>query len=723
MVQPWVTFNANSAWLWYNRAVILEIEAHYMGRRVASWVWVLGLYSILAIGLTWPLITVWDSQIPGQAHKDGLEDAYQNIWNLWWMRQAISQPTNPLITDRFFHPETPNLYYHTLSPINTLLATPITAIWGPIAGFNSLVLLSFIVGAFGAWKLAYDRVGSAWLALPAGVIFAWNPFHVASVVEDGQLQIFCLQWIPFYLLYAWRLAERGDRRSLGLAGLFLGLTIWTDWYFSLFLLLWTLGFGLWQFWRSEWPQRKRLFIQFGLLGIIGMLTALPLLVPMLIEASRADYMQLYPENDPVRLSADLAAFVVPARLHSLWGRFFSDLPSAINRRLYLGVVPLGLAIVATWKTAKARPWLIMTLILAILALGPTLKLAGTTTTIPLPYRLIQQLPFISLARQPDRFMVLGMLTLAIASSYGLVWLSSKLAWQRSLALVIVVIIGIEYLPTPFDMRQPPMPPSLAQLPKTDDAALLELPFHEDLPYRDAERMLFQTVHGRPISGGYHSRLYPQPQYQMPVLRDLATLSQHPEIVQTAGDWQQQLATLNFGYIVGYKQQPNGPRNYSLAQIAEFKQFVEANLGVTQPLAEDDFMVIYQVPQAQGVPIINLRDGWGNLEPSTTGNYRWMGQVASLGLIVPEAGFYRLRWQATPAATARTLQLSWHNNQLSIPISLEPRQYEVLIELPAGQTIVQLQALEPATTGDAIANNGDQRPISLQFSNMQLISTQ
>lgn len=179
-----------------------------MGRRVASWVWVLGLYSILAIGLTWPLITVWDSQIPGQAHKDGLEDAYQNIWNLWWMRQAISQPTNPLITDRFFHPETPNLYYHTLSPINTILATPITAIWGPIAGFNSLVLLSFIVGAFGAWKLAYDRVGSAWIALPAGVIFAWNPFHVASVVEDGQLQIFCLQWIPFYLLYAWRLAER-----------------------------------------------------------------------------------------------------------------------------------------------------------------------------------------------------------------------------------------------------------------------------------------------------------------------------------------------------------------------------------------------------------------------------------------------------------------------------------------------------------------------------------
>lgn len=100
----------------------------------------------------------------------------------------------------------------------------------------------------------------------------------------------------------------------------------------------------------------------------------------------------------------------------------------------------------------------------------------------------------------------------------------------------------------------------------------------------------------------------------------------------------------------------------------------------------------------------------------------MGQAASLGLIVPEAGFYRLRWQATPAAIARSLQLSWHHNQLSIPISLEPRQYEVLIELPAGQTIVQLQTLEPATTGDAIANNGDQRLISLQLSNLQLIST-
>src|SRR5215212_2944987 len=139
-----------------------------MAGRIPRWGQALLAYIALTLALTWPLALRWATDLPGGSHKDGLEDAYQNVWNLWWMKEALARPTNPLITDRFFYPERPNLYYHTLSPINTLLAAPITALWGPIAGFNAVAFMSCVLGALGMWWLAYDRTRSHQGALRAG---------------------------------------------------------------------------------------------------------------------------------------------------------------------------------------------------------------------------------------------------------------------------------------------------------------------------------------------------------------------------------------------------------------------------------------------------------------------------------------------------------------------------------------------------------------------------
>ena len=123
-----------------------------MARRIGRWGVALLVYVLLTIGMTWPLATRWTTDLPGTAHKDGLEDVYQNVWNLWWMKQALLRPTNPFVTDRLFYPEHPSLYYHTLSPINTLLAAPVTALWGPIAAFNAVAFASFVLGALGMWR-------------------------------------------------------------------------------------------------------------------------------------------------------------------------------------------------------------------------------------------------------------------------------------------------------------------------------------------------------------------------------------------------------------------------------------------------------------------------------------------------------------------------------------------------------------------------------------------
>ncbi|MEI7772398.1 MAG: hypothetical protein WCI67_20590, partial [Chloroflexales bacterium] len=287
----------------------------------AEWAVALGCAILAGLALTWPLATRLATDLPGGAHKDGLEDAYQNVWNLWWTVRALARPTNPLITDRFFFPEGPNLFFHTLSPANTLLAAPVTALWGPIAGFNAVALLSFALGGLGMWALARERVGHG-PALLAGLAFVASPFHMAALLSDGQLQIFALQWLPWYILFLLRaLRPGGRRRDALLAGVFLTLTAWTDWYYTLFLLIFTAGAMIWigiEGWRlRRQPSILRMIARVALVGGISAIGAAPLVVPMLVEASRSSYMTLYPADDPARLSADLLAYLVPPRTHAL----------------------------------------------------------------------------------------------------------------------------------------------------------------------------------------------------------------------------------------------------------------------------------------------------------------------------------------------------------------------------------------------------------------------
>ncbi|NTW01891.1 MAG: DUF2079 domain-containing protein, partial [Oscillochloris sp.] len=359
--------------------------------RLPEWVSALFCFVLAGIACTWPLITRFSTDLPGDFHKDGLEDAYQNVWNLWWIVQALSQLRNPLITDRFFFPESPKLFYHTLSPINILLAAPVTALWGPIAGFNTVVMLSFALGGLGMWALARERVGHG-PALLAGLAFVASPFHMASIVSDGQLQIFALQWLPWYILFLLRALRTGNRRTIFLAGFFLTLTAWTDWYYTLFLLIFTAGAAVWELRsqrsgaRAELGQGYRETVRritVALLGIgaISAVGAAPLVVPMLIEAMRHTYMNIYPADDPARLSVDLLAFLVPPRGHAIWGRapWSWGVAQNVNRRFYLGLIISALALLAMLRRSAARPWGLMALTFGLLALGAELRVNRVDT--------------------------------------------------------------------------------------------------------------------------------------------------------------------------------------------------------------------------------------------------------------------------------------------------------------------------------------------------------
>lgn len=692
--------------------------------RLPSWLLVLLGYLGLGIALTWPLVLRFSSDLPGGAHKDGLEDAYQNVWNLWWTVEALSRPTNLWVTDLLFYPDGPNLLFHTLSPGNTLAVAPITALWGPIAGFNALALASFALGGLGMWLLARRYCGPA-PALLAGIVYVASPFHIAALVSDGQLQIFSHQWLPWYLhfllLSIERPAERW-RRNAFWAGVFLSLTAWGDWYYTLFLLIFSALVLLWQLGRQGVAQIRTMVAPLLLMAGVFALSTGPLIVAMLSEAARSNYVSILPPDDPARLSADLLAYVVPQRLHPLWGAAPWDwgVDYGVNRRFYLGLSLLLLALLALWKRPAARPWGLAAGCFLVLSLGPSLRINGQDSGVPLPYQLIAELPIVSLTRQPDRFNVLVTIALGMLAAYAAAWLLQH--WRARPALLIALLaalILVEYWPAPIVTRTPPVPAFYATLP-AGPGALLEYPFHPEITYRDAERMRFQSIHGRPISGGYHSRAYPQPQLGLPVLRDLQAGQLASDIVLEAGGWPAALQTLGYSYIVGYKQQPLGPINLQPADEAPFRALVEAGLGVAAPLSEDDWLIVYAVPPAEGLPLVQLRNGWGPIEqPTATTRYRWLPEAAALGLIGAQAGPHRFSFSALPAGGPRTLALEFPAASVQLPLAPELRRYHLLVPLANGSNLTQMRSLEPPTSGEQLYGNGDLRPISVRIERIGL----
>ncbi len=158
-------------------------------------------------------------------------------------------------------------------------------------------------------------------------------------------------------------------------------------------------------------------------------------------------------------------------------------------------------------------WLASAIVFALFALGPHLLVAGNDTHIPLPYDLLNRLPFLGAGRVPLRFTLLASLSLAVLAGFGLValWdLVGAAALQgrpirRAFGADIAELFGI-----PRTMITPTIDPFFSTI-KANGAegasdAVLELPYDPNVP----PAMYDETTHQHPILGAYTSRHYPYP---------------------------------------------------------------------------------------------------------------------------------------------------------------------------------------------------------------------
>lgn len=587
--------------------------------------WILIFYTLLAVVLTWPLVIHFTTHVPG----NGVDDPAL-AWNLWWMKTRLIEQLNLDIfhVDWMFHPIQINLGFYTLTPLNGLLSIPLQNAFGLIPASNILLLSSFVLGAYGTFllncylffQLTERPLGYLFAAIATGVIaaFASSKLFYAAL---GQFNIASSHWIPFCMLYALRTCRRdtphAHRRNISLAALFLIFQAWSELTYATFLIIFLVVIYVWtllvdrlssnlhqsdvQKQKGQNPSRQSnaptslalsrantlwltwRFAMIAFLSLIGMIPFRWAMIPDMIQegdffASGGGFADSF--------SADLLGYLVPTRLHPLFGEWVAGLPhpSDVGQQIYIGYSAMLLAIagiILLWRNEYPRMrvqagfWTFNLLLFWLLTLGPEIRWAGNSTGIPGPFALVSRFPFFSGNRYPSRYSVMLMVCVAVLAAFALAWLFRLVAERTRLPPsreahngltpstrttqhairntlhsyddfrvterllgVCIVVLGLfvfEHLSIQLPINASVVPPIYERISRLqDNFTLLELP----TGWRNGSRVLgrsdklimmqqwYQTVHGQPRLGGNTSRnpLYKFQYFvEAPLLGDLIGL--------------------------------------------------------------------------------------------------------------------------------------------------------------------------------------------------------
>jgi len=327
------------------------------------------------------------------------------------------------------------------------------------------------------------------------------------------------------ILMAWRLVSGTSALTLG--PIRIGLQTL---YSPALVLVVLVSMQVWM----KWRPMPRLSIPLSellpliRLGLVAVASCAAVLVPVLTHIVWRVLNHRLPETVTYwRSSArgvDLLAYLVPNPNHPWFGErtagwFISEWADARPEFISsFSLVALAIIAVGAWHRSLPRLWVAFTAFFVALSLGPFVHIAGIGTYVIGPWALLRYVPIIELARAPSRFAIVAGLGLCLLFAYSLETIVGRLrltsrATRYSLMSAIAVALILELIPAPRRLYSAAIP-DVYQLLATKDqtlGALLELPTGildgtEMIGSFSASSQYYQTMHGRPLVGGYLSRV-------------------------------------------------------------------------------------------------------------------------------------------------------------------------------------------------------------------------
>jgi hypothetical protein len=515
-------------------------------------------------------------------------DAYEYIWKLWWFKHTLLETgRSPWFVGHIYYPDGYLLAYGESTPANTVLALPMTWLWGEIPTYNSLIFLSTVLSGFTMFLLAREVTGNFWAGLLAGIIFAFSPFRRLQTLH---LNIVTTQWFPLVFYFLERFA-RTRKPGYGLAaGFAFGLNALASWYYALAGTLFVLIWALVRFRPLKtYLAQKQTWGAAAAFAVTAAVVILPFAWPYLEVLNSPD--TAIPMENSNYYAASLDDYLIPSPFQFVWGDWvFQNL---LFRKPDPGEFIIGWGFIAWlfglygWRFAGRQvklPWLAVVLAAVVLSFGLTLHLVGRQVSIPAPPAIVERynglldtisrnyaldgepftigrddglvvplpalllrwfVPALGKARTWTRFGVIALFGAAVLAALGAAaWhqreilpkryspLKQRLLWGLFIGLAL-----FELWWAPSDMITPkferPVDRWLATQP--EQFAIMEYPLSNAFT---AEQLIYTRAHGKPIVHGYATYF------------SFVFSRQHPELVMFPhATALEQLAGWNVRYIL------------------------------------------------------------------------------------------------------------------------------------------------------------------------------
>jgi hypothetical protein len=575
------------------------------------------VYITLALLSTWPLASRLATYLPVGT------DTLSHYWNGWATLQALRSGHSPYFTPYLFYPTGVSTVYKNYAWLHIAAWIALRPLVGGIVAYNLAFLAGLVLCGCAAFALVYEFTGDRRASLVAGVIYQCWPYRMT---QPSHPNLISTAAIPLFVLFLRRTLRRGRWQDGLLTGLCVALVGYTRWQLLIPAAIVGGIVGLWNLPRR--PSRGLILA----LGLAGLLAGAALAPPALLLARemRSTPASLTKEDEESIMQTDVLAYVTPPSSHVALGawtkpayqRFYAGRGSRFVHSPYVGwvVLLLALAGIAKGRLRDSLPWMVLSMLMILLALGPDLRVNGRVyPNVPMFYNLAIRLPGIQLMRVPERFNMFLALPAAVLSGYGLVYLLSTDAAARAglagrsgnkrwigaaASVLIAAAVWLEYLVVPYPLQDARVSAFYAQLAaEPGDGAILNVPVD---PYASKPYMYAQTVHQRPIVQGRVSR-YPKGVFayleSQPWIHEMR---RYPDIPPQQVDVSRQLDALaedGIRYLIVHKNLIGTAHWERWARYLALKpRFEDADIAVlsTRPVAGQDFELALELVPGLGI---------------------------------------------------------------------------------------------------------------------------
>jgi hypothetical protein len=351
-----------------------------------------------------------------------------------------------------------------------------------------------------------------------------------------------MEWIPLFVLCWYRLITRPRVITGVLAASVLFLVLLCDYYYFSYCVLIGLLIFIWHWIRSkDWLffLRSRYPHALGAFLLATLATSGPLVISLLLLLVRDPPSGAH---DPSDFSLDLLGLFIPGRqwrFPELTSFYWAGLNDAVEKSVHLGFAVFVVLIYVWIKRKKLHEtvglWFLVFIVFALLALGPSLHIAGHEIRFPLmPYTVVVKvIPGMSLGGMPIRMISMAILAASVLAAIGFAALLKRERRSAVLVAILLLVLVFEYLPGPIPARENPLPDFVRELKKLPDGAIY------DARSSKFHALYYQTVHQRPMAYGYIAR----------VSKSVDEKSSELRRAFEAGDYEKLYREYGFRYLV------------------------------------------------------------------------------------------------------------------------------------------------------------------------------